>query len=132
MPMIAGNHQPPLGKRLLGNINNVWTQHFLQKFSVAQTTFANTYCTVTEAPCQEFTHVRVILKNGEATPPSVTGVILAVTNSVATSRIVPSTGNTLTGDGSTGWVRATFSGSNTPVLTTGTQALPSVLVSDWI
>jgi len=124
--------KPTLSKMLIGNINNVWTKHFMAQPVVAQTTFANTYSIVTESPCTEFTHVRAILKNCEATPPSVTGVILAVTNSVATSRIVPSTGNTLTENGATGWVTATFAGSAVPILTAGTQTLPSVLVSDWI
>jgi lysophospholipase L1-like esterase len=122
---------PRLGKRLMGNINNTYTRHWKEQLSVAQSTYSSTYGLITKAPCTEYTHVRVVLKNAEATPPAVTGVLLAATASNA-NKTVPTTGNTLTNDGATGWVQATFGGSNTPTLVAGTQAAPSVLISDWM
>ena len=123
--------RPSLGKRLLGNLNNIYTRHWKEQLSVGQTAYSSTFGMITKAPCLEYTHVRVVLKNAEATPPSVTGVILAATASNG-NKVVPTTGNNLTNNGATGWVQATFGGSNYPTLVTGTQAAPSVVVSDWM
>jgi lysophospholipase L1-like esterase len=126
---------PKLSDRLQGNINNIWTRHWKNEF-VTGISSDFTYATIAKAPCSEFTHVRIILKNKEASPPTVTRFIGAVTNTATNTgeKVVPSVGNTLTEDSTTGWVTFNFSGSPTPTLPAGYSDSkdPGVLFSDWM
>lgn len=118
------------------NIRNTAIRHTKAAINTGGTLFTSTYASLTNCPAPDFTHVRIILKNQEASPPNVSGCIVAVTNTATTfaQKVIPSTGNTVTGDGSTGWVTVTFSGSSTPTLpAAGTDNHnPGILVSDWI
>lgn len=131
MPMIGGNNRPSLGSRLLGNINNVATRHWKSYPDTGRTNYTNTFNLITVAPCKDFTHVRLVYKNGDATPVNIFGALVAATASTS-SRITPTTGSTLTNNGDTGWVQVTFAGSNAGVIQPGTSNNPAILVSDWV
>jgi len=134
---IAGKYlaHPDLKRRLSGPFSNIWTRQVKGEV-VSGATSTVTASSIAKAPCTEFTHVRVVLKNMSNPIPTIDGIILAVTNSATTDtqKVVPSVGNTLTNNPATGWVQAKFSGSTTitlPAKGSGTKQ-PGVLVSDWM
>lgn len=95
-----------------------------------------TYHTIRRSPCGRFDQVQVVFRNYETVPVTIDAFSVAVTNTATTGaeRITPSVGNTLTGDGRTGWVRGSVGG-----LTSGIE-MPARLaadrytetLSDWI
>jgi len=130
---------PPLLKQKLSlaNIKNVYTRHIKGGVTTNGNLFTSTYAALSTAPCSDFTHVRVILKNKEASPPNVSGLIIAVTNTATTfaEKVTPSTGNTITNDGSTGWVQVTFNGATTwalPAAASSTTGDAGILLTDWM
>lgn len=133
MPLYNPAPLPSMSKRILGNINNIYHKSWKHQFNSGFTADAYTFSTLAKAPCSEFSHVRVILKNADATPAVIGGLLFAVTGS-NTDPVVPTTGNTKTENGATGWLTATFSGSNTVTLPAkGSDANdPSLLYSDWM
>lgn len=119
------------------NVRNVYTLHTKGLIAVAGSQFTSTFHALAHAPCTEFTHVRVIFKNKEASPPNITKCIIGVTNTATTfaEKSVPSPGNTITEDGSTGWVSVKFSGSDTVALPAANSSITGdhgTLFSDWM
>lgn len=133
--MVNSFGSPPANQRFLGNFNNIWTRHWTGPALVAGNTgFAAYQCGFAVAPCPDFNQVRFLFKNIEATPPSVSKMIVAVTGS-SLDRITPSVGSGKTNDPATGWVDVTFSGSTSsalPAFTSGDVRVPATMWSDWI
>jgi lysophospholipase L1-like esterase len=135
MGLITGGTPPiKIGKHVPDkNVNGIWTKKLLQNVSTGGAGAGKTWGAILKAPCSDFTHVRLIFANQESTPGAITDIAVAVTTS-NTDTVTPTTGNTLTNDGSTGWVRGTFNGNNGVTLpTAGIDANnPGTLASDWI
>jgi lysophospholipase L1-like esterase len=126
---------PQLSQRFIGNINNVFARHWSGGISAGgvRNDYTSTQCAFVVAPCDEFTQVRFLFKNIEATPPNVTAVC-AVTNSSA-NKIEPSVGNTKTNNPTNGWIDVTFDGDITgtlPDFTSGDVRVAATLWSDWM
>src|SRR4051812_48230011 len=135
MPIAKAASKPPkIGQRVLEkNINGIWTKKLVQPIQTGVAGQGKTYGCIIKAPCPDFTHVRLVFANQEATPGAITDIAVAVTNSNA-DKATPSTGSGLTNDGSTGWVRGKFGGNNGVTLpAAGVDANnPAPLASDWI
>jgi len=135
MGLITGGTPPvKVGQKVPEkNVNGIWTKKLLQSVSTGGAGSGKTWGSILKAPCPDFTHVRLIFANQEATPGIITDIAVAVTTS-NTDTVTPTTGNTLTNDGTTGWVRGTFSGSNGVTLPAAGVDVnnPGVLTSDWI
>ena len=109
--------------------------HHQQRIQAAGSLSNRTTHTIAMAPVDEFVMARLILKNNEDSAIPVDACALAVTNSATTNEqcIVSSQGTGLTGDSATGWVRATFGGSNTVTLPPRLAVnRPSLTFSDWM
>lgn len=134
--LIMGGGRPAINKMLLGNVNPIWTRKQKHFLGAGQTAITNTFNTIMQAPCKSFTHVRMILPNLEASPPTLEGALIAVTSQAgnATQKTSPATGSTVTNDGETGWQTVTFGGAAQPVLPAANahNSDPGILVSDWI
>jgi lysophospholipase L1-like esterase len=132
---------PPLGKRLMGNFNNIISRRSKQTLSAGDNRInTTTFNTIFQCPFKEFTAVRLIYGNLEAstfTVKSIIGVSADVgTGGVSSSSkwTLPSNPGTITNDGTTGWQAVTYSGSATgtvPLKGTDTTQ-PGLLFSDWI
>jgi lysophospholipase L1-like esterase len=69
-----------------------------------------------QSPFPDFSHVRFLLRNHIISgPPTLTRLLAAVTNTAA-NKITPSVGGTVTGNGATGFVEATWDGDPNPTL----------------
>jgi lysophospholipase L1-like esterase len=126
---------PSLEKRLRGNINNIWARHWRGDLNAGgvRTDYTSTQCGFVVAPCKEFTQVRFLLKNIEASAPTCK-MIVAVSNTSA-DRITPSVGNTKTNNPTTGWVDVTDGGSTTltlPTFVSGDNRVAATKWTDWI
>jgi hypothetical protein len=76
----------------------------------------STHHGIIQAPCEKFSKVRFLLRNHIiSAPPQLTRLLAAVTNS-SVNRIVPSVGNTVTGNSATGWVEAKWNDVANPTL----------------
>lgn len=130
----AAKKLPVLGQKIPDkNVNGIWARKYVQEMTAAGTNGAKTFGGIFRAPCRDFTHVRVYFGNLEATPGTISDLIVANTAS-STDPVVPTVGNTLTNNATSGWVRGTFSGSNTVTLPAAGADVnnPGILCSDWI
>jgi len=111
---------PIKNKIPLDNINNIYTRRWKGENTTSAVGDV-TKSGIAVAPCEVFTHVRVVHQNtfDSGTAIEVAGVLLAVTatGTTDTEKVVPSVGNILTSGGSvgyqTGWVPVTYNNGDT-------------------
>lgn len=106
------------------NLSTVWPKMVKGQVAASSSAANNTHHTITRAPCDSFTKVRLVVMNADTSSYEfVSGLKVAVTDS-DTDPITPSTAT---------WVAVPFSGSTTGItVDAGTAARPTILKSDWV